>query len=70
MLSYASYFMYKPFQSTIAIAAAVEEPRDVHASECQPDVHGVDDQRTGVLLFFIPLFYIIFFFDISIEVIE
>jgi len=70
MLSYASYFMYKPFQSTIAIAAAVEEPRDDHASECQPDVHGVDDQRTGVLLFFIPLFYIILCFGISIEVIE
>jgi hypothetical protein len=54
--------MYIPFQSTIANADAVEEPPDDHASECQPDVHGVNDQRTGVLLFFIRLFYITFFF--------
>lgn len=41
------------FQSTIAIAAAaaVEEPRDAHASEHRPDVYGVNDHRTGVLLF-------------------
>lgn len=40
-------------QSTIAIAAAVEEPPDAHASECGPDVDGVNDHQTGMLLFFI-----------------
>ncbi|KEH33446.1 timing of cab expression 1/PRR response regulator [Medicago truncatula] len=34
-------------ESTIANAASVEEPRDDHASECQPDVHGIDDQQTA-----------------------
>ncbi|KAG4392563.1 hypothetical protein GLYMA_04G166300v4 [Glycine max] len=33
--------------STIAIAAAVEEPPDAHASECGPDVDGVNDHQTA-----------------------
>ncbi|CAL5201862.1 unnamed protein product [Lathyrus oleraceus] len=33
-------------ESTIANAAAVEEPPDDHASECQPDATGINDQRT------------------------
>ncbi|KAL5077906.1 hypothetical protein RYX36_016890 [Vicia faba] len=33
-------------ESTIANAAAVEEAPDDHASECQPDAHGINDQRT------------------------
>lgn len=41
------------FQSTIANAAAVEGPPDAHASECGPDVDGVNDHQTGMLLFFI-----------------
>jgi len=41
------------FQSTVAIAAAVEEPLDVNAAEHGPDVDGFNDHRTGVLLFFI-----------------
>ncbi|CAJ2639337.1 unnamed protein product [Trifolium pratense] len=32
-------------ESTIANAVAVEVPPDDHASECQPDVHGINDQR-------------------------
>ncbi|MCI22868.1 two-component response regulator-like APRR1-like, partial [Trifolium medium] len=44
-------------QSTIANAAAVEEPPDDHASECQPDVHGINDQRKGLFLFFIRLLH-------------
>lgn len=44
-----SFHVYNlPFQCTIAIAAAVEE---------LPDVHGINDQQTGVLLFFIRLFF-------------
>lgn len=38
-------------ESTIANADAVEEPPDDHASECQPDVHGVNDQRTASFSF-------------------
>ncbi|XP_020211166.1 two-component response regulator-like APRR1 [Cajanus cajan] len=34
-------------ESTIAIAAAVEEPPNAHALEHQPDVDGVNDHRTG-----------------------
>ncbi|XP_058788375.1 two-component response regulator-like APRR1 [Vicia villosa] len=33
-------------ESTIANAADVEEPPDDHASESQPDAHGINDQRT------------------------
>lgn len=60
-------FMYIPFQSTIAIAASVEEYPDDHPSQCQLDVHGVNDQRTGVFLFFICLLYITIFFVLALK---
>ncbi|KAK7304648.1 hypothetical protein VNO77_42533 [Canavalia gladiata] len=34
-------------ESAVAIAAAVEEPPDAHASEYQPDMHGMDDHQTA-----------------------
>ncbi|XP_027330125.1 two-component response regulator-like APRR1 [Abrus precatorius] len=34
-------------ESTVAIAAAVEEPPDARPSEYRPDVHGINDQRTA-----------------------
>ena len=40
-----------PFQSTMAIVAAVvEEPPDARASEYRPDVPGISDRRTGAFL--------------------
>ncbi|XP_004500014.1 two-component response regulator-like APRR1 isoform X2 [Cicer arietinum] len=34
-------------ESTVALSAAVYETPDLHASECLPDVHGINDQLTA-----------------------